>query len=411
VAVLRYRLWDLDFIVRKTAIYSIVAVGLVAVYVVLLGLAGVASIPTILFVVLTFNPVQRQIRRLADRIVYGGRASPYEVLSEFSERVGETYSADDVLPRMTELLRASTGAKSVRAWLGSGDSMRQAAVAPPDTERLPDVALRDGKPAFGEDVSAFPVTHQGELLGAITLRVHANDPMNAEKGRLAQDMASQAGLALRNVRLVDELRASRRRIVTAQDARAKQLERNIHDGVQQQLVALAVQLKLLQQQIERDPRAAEEAAGALQTSATTALEDLRDLARGIYPPLLADKGLPAALEAQALRAPVATTVEADGVGRYPQDVEAAVYFCTLEAMNNVAKYAEATHVGIHLADGEGTLTFEVSDDGRGFDSSGTGYGTGLQGIADRLAALGGDVEITSSPGAGTTIAGRLPTGT
>jgi len=141
-----------------------------------------------------------------------------------------------------------------------------------------------------------------------------------------------------------------------------------------------------------------------------ALETLRDLARGIYPPLLADKGLGAALDAQARKAAVPVAVEPNGIGRYPQEIEAAVYFCTLEALNNVAKYAEASSAQVGLADAGGELQFRIVDDGRGFDTSVTDYGTGLQGMADRLEAVGGTLEVRSEPGRGTTIIGRVPTG-
>ena len=145
----------------------------------------------------------------------------------------------------------------------------------------------------------------------------------------------------------------------------------------------------------------------LQGQTTETLEDLRDLARGIYPPLLADKGLPAALEAQARKSPVPVTVQPDGVGRYRQDVESAVYFCCLEALNNVAKYADASSVEIRLRQSDGELRFQVADDGRGFDTAAMSDGTGLQGMADRLDAIGGIFEIVSVPGAGTTVSGRL----
>ena len=138
------------------------------------------------------------------------------------------------------------------------------------------------------------------------------------------------------------------------------------------------------------------------------MADLRDLARGIYPPLLASKGLVAALEAQAGKAAVPATVTADGVGRYPQDREAAVYFCVLEALQNVAKYAGATRAEVRLADSGYDLTFEVTDDGAGFDPESRGYGTGLQGMTDRLHADGGSLDVRSAPGAGTTVAGWLP---
>jgi signal transduction histidine kinase len=236
----------------------------------------------------------------------------------------------------------------------------------------------------------------------------ASDPMNPAKEKLVRDLASQAVLVLRNVRLIEELRASRQRLVAAQDEERRKIERNIHDGAQQQLVALSVKLRLAQGLVAKDAVKAEAMLGDLQSETQGALEDLRDLARGIYPPLLADKGLAAALEAQARKAAVPTTVEADGIGRYPQDVESAVYFCTLEALNNIAKYAQATSAHVTLTRHDGALTFDVADDGRGFDPTATGYGTGMQGMADRLDAIGGTLEVRSEPGSGTRVAGSVP---
>ena len=414
IAVLRYRLYDLDLVVKKTAIYSIVAIVLTGLYLLLVGaaaLAGLGSIPAVLIFVITFNPVRRRARKLADRIVYGKRATPFEVLSEFSERVGETYSIDDVLPRMAQLLSASTGAREVRTWIRTGSSMRSAAVVPADGPSLADVPLSgDELPSFGDGVHAFAVTHQGDLLGAITLKMAANDPMDPAKERLAQGVASQAGLALRNVRLVEDLRASRRRIVAAQDERAKALERNIHDGAQQQLVALTVKLRLAEQLTQRDPAAAAIMLRDLQSETTSALEDLRDLARGIYPPLLADEGLPAAVEAQARKATFQIEVRPDSVGRYAPDVESSIYFCVLEALNNVAKYAEANHVVVSLSQTDGELSFEVRDDGRGFDPADAARGTGVQGMADRLDAIGGKLSLESRVGAGTSVRGSVRIG-
>ena len=147
---------------------------------------------------------------------------------------------------------------------------------------------------------------------------------------------------------------------------------------------------------------------AVESELADALDDLRDLARGIYPPLLADRGLVAALEAQSRRAAVPTTVVSEGVRRYEQEQEGAVYFCVLEALQNVAKYAGATEAEVRLTQDDGHLSFAVSDHGRGFDPASSGYGTGLQGMADRLSALGGQIEVRSSPGAGTTVSGRVP---
>jgi signal transduction histidine kinase len=212
------------------------------------------------------------------------------------------------------------------------------------------------------------------------------------------------------VRLIEDLRESRRRIVAAQDERAKKLERDIHDGAQQQLVSLAVKLRLADSFVDRDPARAHALLAELQTQATGTLEDLRDLARGIYPPLLADQGLPAALESQARRSPVPVRIDPDGVGRYGQDVETAIYFACLEALNNVAKYADASSVRIALSEDGDAIRFEVHDDGRGFDPASTARGTGLQGIVDRVAAVGGRVDVTSRPGQGTSVVGWVPVG-
>ncbi|MFL5738561.1 MAG: sensor histidine kinase, partial [Actinomycetota bacterium] len=253
--------------------------------------------------------------------------------------------------------------------------------------------------------------HQGELLGALSVEMPASDPMNPAKGRLIEDLAAQAGLVLRNVRLIEELRASRQRLVAAQDEERRKLERNLHDGAQQQLVALAVKLRLAEQLAERDAEKTKETLAALQQDTQDALENLRDLARGIYPPLLADKGLGAALEGQARKASIPVEVSTDDAGRYRQDTGAAVYFCCLEALQNVQKYANASNAAVALSQADGKLMFEVTDDGAGLDPASTGYGTGLQGMADRLDAIGGRLEVRSRRGEGTTIVGSVPVST
>jgi signal transduction histidine kinase len=422
IAILRYRVLDLDIVIKKTVVFGALVALITAVYlavVVVVGpkvggeRSGVASLAATIIVVLAFQPVSRWARRLADRLVYGERATPYEVLSGLSDRLGASYSTDDVLPRLVQILAAGTGATQAGVWLRVGPDLRRAAGWPSGSDggaatvRL----VGDGLPEFPEMEHAFAVRHQGELLGALTVTVPPSDPLTPTQEKLLQDLAAQAGLVLRNVRLVEDLRASRQRIVAAQDERAKALERNIHDGAQQQLVALAVKLRLLEGVIPKDPEKAMALAREVGADAGDALENLRDLARGIYPPLLADKGLVAALEAQARKAAIPTEVRVENVGRYPQDVEAAVYFCTLEALNNVAKYSGATRAEVRLAQANGSLTFEVIDDGAGFDPEETAYGTGLQGMVDRLDALGGRIDVRSARGSGTTITGVVPVAT
>ncbi|MGN6171394.1 MAG: sensor histidine kinase, partial [Streptosporangiaceae bacterium] len=188
----------------------------------------------------------------------------------------------------------------------------------------------------------------------------------------------------------------------AQDEARRRLERNIHDGAQQDLVALAIKLRLAGTTVDEDPAQTKELLGELQTDAAGVLENVRDLARGIYPPLLADLGLAAALSAQASKSTMPVTVDADGIGRFAQDTEAAVYFCCLEALQNIAKYAHATQAWICLQAQNGTLRFTVSDDGAGYDVGHTPMGSGQRNMADRLAALGGRLEVRSAPSRGTT---------
>jgi signal transduction histidine kinase len=276
--------------------------------------------------------------------------------------------------------------------------------------------MPDGElPAFPDASKVAAVRHRDELLGVLTVRKPPNDPLTVAEDKLVNDLAAQAGLVLRNVRLTEELRAnleqlraSRQRLVTAQDGERRRIERNIHDGAQQQLVALAVQAKMAESLAGTDPARERELLRGMQQGLHDALADLRDLARGIYPPLLADQGLVAALEAQARRSTVPVEVEAEGIGRYAQEAEGAVYFCVLEALQNVAKYAAASRVTVRFEESADELHFTVDDDGRGFDPAATGYGSGLQGMADRMAAVGGELIVRSKPGAGTTIVGTLP---
>ena len=428
IAILKYRLYELDVVIKKTVVFAILAGFVTLVYVgIVIGIGNLVTDAETGFSVLVFGaialvalilqPLRHWARRLADRLVYGKRATPYEVLSQFTERIGETLSVEDVLARMTQLITAGTGADRAEVWLRVGRELRLEASSPlrEDDER-PRLSLEadDEPPEIPEATEVIPVRYRGELLGAIAVSVPAADPLTPEQERMISELAAQAGLVLRNVGLTAELRArleelqrSRERLVAAQDEERRRIERNLHDGAQQQLIALAVKARLAQQLAERDPGASAGLLGDIQHDADAALDDLRDLARGIYPPLLADQGLGAALDAQARKAPIPVTVDVADDARYPQAVESAVYFCCLEALNNVAKYADASRASVRIGREDGRLRFEVADDGRGFDVEATTQGTGLQGMADRLDALGGGFEVRSTPGSGTTISGSL----
>jgi signal transduction histidine kinase len=423
IAILKYRLYEIDLIINRAVVYGGLAAFITAVYVLLVAVVGafigategLALVATAV-VAVAFQPMRARAQGIANRLVYGKRATPYEVLSEFSERVAETYSIEDVLPRMARILAEGTGAVRTEVWLRVGTELRPAAAWPEGETSASAVPITgDTLPAMASAsrvaaaTSVAQVRHQGVLLGALTVIKPPLEPLTPAEEKLLADLASQAGLVLRNVALLTDLRASRQRLVAAQDEARRRLERNLHDGAQQQLVALSVKQRLVGELIDRDPDKATSMIAELQEDTAEALDTLRDLARGIYPQVLADQGLPAALEAQIRRTPVPVDLLPDSIGRHAQEIEAAVYFCCLEALQNVSKYANASKALVRLAVDGPWLTFGVEDDGAGFDPARTKLGTGLQGMSDRLEALGGGLEIRSEPGRGTTIAGRVPT--
>ena len=416
VAILKHRLYDIDVIISKAVVYGILGAFITVVYVAIVVVVGTfigatqfLSLVATAIVAIAFQPARDRAKRTANRVIYGKRATPYEVLSGFSEHVSETYGGEDILPRMARLLAEGTGATDATVWLRVDDEMRPAATWPvPAQPRTSIASDADGLPAFPDVDAAVAVRHGSDLLGALTVTKPPSDPILPEEDKLLGDLAAQAGLVLENFRLIEDLRSSRLRLVAAQDEERRRLERNIHDGAQQQLVALAVKVRLAEGLVGQDEQRQREALHGILDDAQDALENLRDLARGIYPPLLADRGLPEAIEAQARKAPFPVTVDHDGVGRYPRDIEAAVYFSVLEALQNVAKYAEASNVVVRLRRDRGDLAFSVEDDGRGFDVRATPYGMGLQNMADRLAALGGTLDVRSAPDQGTTVSGRIP---
>jgi signal transduction histidine kinase len=417
--VLKYRLYDIDIVINKAVVYGGLAAFVTGIYLLVViavgSLTGYAYNPVLSgiaagIVALAFQPARRRAQRLANRFVYGERATPYEVLSELSSRFAGAYSLDDALPRLARVTAEAVGAERATVWLHRDRELRLVASWPDDGGSAPVPMRGESLPPFGPRETGFPVRHQGELLGAVSVVMAPSEPLGPNHARLLEDVAAHAGLVLRNVGLLEDLRASRKRIVAAQDERARKLERDIHDGAQQQLVALRVKLRLAQGLVENDPNRAVAMLGELQDETQAALDDLRDLARGIYPPLLAADGLRAAVEAQARKSGLPVRVEADGIGRYPQDVEAAVYFCALEALQNAAKYADASSIEVRLRDRDRVVVFEVADDGVGFDPALTPGGAGLANMRDRLEAVGGRLEVRGAVGAGAVIRGVVPVG-
>ena len=407
-------------------------------------------------VALGFEPVQRRLDQVARRLVDGGTPSPYDVLSRFSETVTGGYTTEELPGRMATVLGEGTAAEWTQVWLTVQDRLTLAATWPPDAAADATPPEPPGPPEPPEPVDGvrdvtgdrrrtLPVRHGGQVLGVFRLQERPDQPLTTVEERLFSGLAAQAGLVLRLVGLraelaarhddlvarAAELRASRERLIETQDAERRRLERDIHDGAQQHLVALAVNLRLAETVATRSPERAARVLAEQAVASREAIETLSQLSRGIYPRLLADEGLVPALRGAVATSPVPVTVEADAADaadaadkahgtapvRPPTGVEAALYFFAMEAVQNAAKHAAASAVTVRLTlAGEGggsRWRLSVTDDGTGFDAAGAGSGgggAGLSNMRDRLDAVGGSVQLVSRPGHGTTVVAEVPVG-
>ena len=378
-------------------------------------------------VALLFTPVQAALERVATRMGYGRAATPYDVLSRFSETVTGGYATEELPARMSMLLAQGTGARWAQVWLTVSDRLTLAATWPVDAEdgRLPPSLQPDGVDATGNGRRALAVRHGGQLLGVLRLQERPGLALTAVEERLFAGLAAQAGLVLRLVGLraelqdrheelvarADELMASRERLIETQDAERRRLERDLHDGAQQHLVALTVNLRLAQTIAVRAPKRAARVLSEQADAARVAIETLSSLSRGIYPRLLADEGLVPALRFAVATSPIPVTIDTVGLVRLPAPVEAALYFCCMEAVQNAAKHSGARSVSVEFGEDQGQCRLTIIDNGAGFDPGqalASGTGAGLVNMRDRLDAVGGTVTVESLFGMGTTVTAVVP---
>ena len=424
IAVLRHQLFDIRVVIRRTVLYGLLAAFITVVYVaVVVGLGRLVgagssedlplSIAATALVAVTFQPARSRLERLANRLVYGDVASPYDLMAGLSRRITGAMSPDETLAELAAVTARGLRSRAVRVRLaatapgdGDGDVVQEAV--------WPDEPI-DPPPTFP---IVRDVLHGGERIGEVAVEPRADDPPGPAELAMLDDLVSHAGVALRNLRLTAELqqklvelRASRQRLVDAQNEERRRMERDIHDGAQQQLVAIRIKLGLAKMLVTDDAAAAEALIAELQNDSADALETLRDLARGLFPPTLAEQGVAAAVRAHVTKTGMPVTVEDEAaVGlRFDLNDEAAVYFCIREALQNASKHAPGLPIVVRLAaEDDGALSFSVTDQGPGFDPASVVRGSGLQNMVDRIDALGGRLEFKFEPGAGTSVCGWVP---
>ncbi len=416
IALLRHRLYGIEVVANRSIVYASLAATITVIYAVIVGGVGAAighgdqpnvfaAVAATAVAAVAFQPARRRVQRFADHLIYGDRLAPYELVATFTERLDDA-SLDEILPRMAALVAEGTRAERVRIWLRSGVDLRAVASWPTDPVAPSPVRL-DGGEVPSLDDPAYAVRHGGDLLGAITVAMPPQEPMTPATERLLVDLSVQAGLVLRNAALVEDLQRSRQRLVTSQDEARRRLERDLHDGAQQRLVTLSMDLRMARARADAsgDVELTARLDGAEQELARS-ITELRELARGIHPAILTQNGVGAALRSLAERSAVPVELGSVPESRYSPEVEATAYFIVSEALANVAKHARASCAWVSVDEGGSRLAIDVRDDGVG--GAVLNGGSGLRGLTDRVEAVGGQIDVRSEPGVGSVVHAEIP---
>lgn len=390
------------------------------------ALLGRTDSPSLGLSILATVLVASLARRVRGRVEEGtarrrgqDRQSPYDVLAEFS-RVAASDVGEQAPPVIARMLVQGLGLEWAQVWVLVGGELRLVATHPVTDavdETVP--ALYESRPQRG--MRTVTVARAGHALGVLRVKEHEDRPLSPVADRLLGGLAAQAGMVLESAQLREELsvrfrdltarqrdlRRARESLVTTQDLERRRLERDIHDGAQQQLVALAINLKLAAVLSEVDPDRARTVLQEQLSATGDAIRTLSDLTDGLLPPTLARAGIAAALTEATVANPVAVRVHDAGIPRLPGGVEATLYFCALEAVQNATKHSGGTRIDLWLGADAGGVSIRVEDDGSGIPSVST-EGSGLTNLRERVAAIGGRLEVGERPGGGTTVGVHVP---
>jgi signal transduction histidine kinase len=443
--ILKYRLWNVDWLLSRALVYGFLGAAVAAAYVAAVSLSNLfagrnlwSSVVVLTLVAVAIDPARRLVRGWSNRVVYGQVLSPTDAVRAMLGGLESVEPGAD----LHELARVSvqaTRARRSELWLGSGADAVRVSAWPDDAGAgaavgqhlaAPDGALGQTDP----HEESFDVGYKGSLLGTLRLAIPAGEDFDPSERALIDSLAAHAGVVVHNAGLnrelaqhvavlaeqVEELRAARRRLVTAQDLERRRLERDLHDGAQQSLVAILIGLRSMRRSGAAPSGSAtpgreveESEAEEILTLLGQAEAMLGELVSDEGPRVLTERGLVGALAAAgqlAARTGPEVNIGGSVVRELPADVAAAIYFCCLEALQNATKHADASSVRVNVSDLEGGIRFEVADDGRGFDPSEAGPGSGMGNLANRLAVLGGEVLVESAPGKGTRVEGWVPVG-
>ncbi|MDP9430208.1 MAG: sensor histidine kinase [Actinomycetota bacterium] len=403
VAVLRYRLDGIDVVLNRTLVYAVLTLGVVGVYVLLVGYLGaalrrdddlLASLVATGVVAVLFAPARDRLQRAVDRLLYGRRAEPYAALAQLGRRLENTLAPEAVLPAIVSTVREALRLPYAAVRLDDD--------APPVTAGTP-----------WTETETVPLLHHGTRVGSLELGLRPGEAaFSGADRRLVADFARQAGVAVSAVRLTADLQRSRERLVTAREEERRRLRHDLHDGLGAQLAGLTVQTGLLRSLISRDPVAAADLAAELRAELRTAIGDIRRLVHGLRPPALDELGLTGALQrlAERIGADGSATridVRTGDLPALPAAVEVAAYRIVQEALTNVVRHADAHSCAVAVTVDGGELAVSVTDDGAGLPAA-LVRGVGLSSMAERAAETGGWCKVLAIPEGGTRVAARLP---